>query len=85
MTSDIKTNKQTEITNVYRYILAWELRKVIVSPTVYPPLVVNYNCCYFSVKSGPTQLRISSIEHSRGFLEFPNPNLRQIGPGVPEL
>ena len=33
------------------------------------------------------QLRISkpSYEHFRGLYEFPNQNLSQIGPGVPEL
>ena len=34
-----------------------------------------------------TQLRISkrSFKYSRGSPEFPNQNLRQIDPGVPEL
>ena len=37
----------------------------------------------FPFKSGSTQLRISkpTQEHFRGFPEFPNQNLRQIGQG----
>ena len=36
---------------------------------------------------GPNQFRISKPgkEHPLGSPEFPNQNLRQIGPGVPEL
>ena len=41
----------------------------------------------FRYLSQPTQLRISKpcSEHSHGSPEFSNQNLRQIGPGVPEL
>ena len=55
-------------------------------PTIYPSFVVNYDINYFPFKRGPTQLIISnSYEHYRGSPELPNQNLRQIGPGLPEL
>ena len=52
-----------------------EVLVLIVAPTVYPNLVLNY------------ELRISkpSWEQSHGSSELSNQNLRQIGPGVPEL
>ena len=55
-------------------------RVLILTPAVYPCLVVNYNF-------RPTQLRISKPrkEHSRGSPEFPNQNVNQIGEDVPDL
>ena len=35
-------------------LLAWEPRVVIVSPTVYPRFVANYDFSYFPFKSEPT-------------------------------
>ena len=60
--------------------------KVIISATIYPPPVVNYNFSFFPVQSGPNQVSISkpSYENSRGS-RVPQSNVRQIGPRVSEL
>ena len=61
--------------------LAFPRVSLMFTPAVYPRLVLNYDLSYFPYKSWPTQLKISKprTEHSRGFHEFPNHNLRQIG------
>ena len=57
------------------------------TPTVYPHLNDFSWKLSFRYLSRPTQLRISkpNEEHSRESPEFPDQNLRQIGPGVSEL
>ena len=58
----------------------------LVTPAVHPPTIFTGKLT-FRCKSQPTQLGISkpSKEHSSGSPEVLNQNLRQIGPGVPEL
>jgi len=70
-------SNQAEITDFYR--LPWEARfaqgiQFIVSPAVYPRLVVNYDLRPLTQKP--------SLQNFRGSPEFPNQNLRQIGHGV---
>ena len=59
----------------------------LVTPAIFQNWVVFTEKLNFRYKSGPTQLRISkpSVEHSHGSPEFPDQNLRQISPGVPEF
>ena len=57
--------------------------QVIVSPTVYPRVVVNYNFSLFFPLKVDSQ-ESQSLGHSRGSPDL-HQNLMQIGPGVPEL
>ena len=59
-------------------------RVLIVTPAVNPHFLVFLPAVSFRHKIRPTHFRISKLsqEHFCGFPEFPNPNLRQISPGV---
>ncbi len=54
---------------------------LIVTPAVYPRLVVNYKFSYLKVNP----LNLESLNHSKNIPVFPNKRLRSIGQGVPEL
>ena len=80
---------QIEITTLYIYTsLETSAAKVNKSYSRRLPALNDFTGkLNFRYKSQPTQLKISkpSLEHSRKSPEFPNQNLMQIGPGVPEL
>ena len=89
----VRRNQLNYLVTVSRYIFyqlgnpAWS-GGVIISPTFYPPLGVNYDFGQtFSLKVDPLNLESQNQAKNIfcGFPELPNQNLRQIGPRVPEL
>ena len=58
-------------------------RVIIVTPTVYPRFVLNYDFSYFPYKT-PLSLTLES-KNQIGSPKFHNQNLKQIGQGVHEL